>query len=569
MNKKDRIIGKVSATEKNPSTIDYFYFWMDSNSDELSPFDVVMVENPNSSITYAIVEEINHVTDSSSHFASYISSEFGSIGDATNPDSFQIGNTNRLSFSYVKAKIVHNTENKYTPVLHDRPVCLCTPDGIREALGLTEVKNPLTCGYMKMYGNKVKVEINDHFLIGPDGAHLNVSGISGLACKTSYTMFLLNVLQQKYMKLWQEAVTLNDEEVKPQKIAYLIFNVKGHDLLTLDIPNEKLTEEQKEIYVNELDLFPEPFKQVFYYYPYGNNVSRKYTQSNANVEDLERQFIDKNACRYFYDFESCRDKLQYLFANEPDPSGTLESIISHILDYGQPFDKTVKTWSDFYTALNKLITGTGENPTPITLASWKKFARIVKKFSTELLFGDKGYDKDDTSDLVSHLFNNLEANDVKVIDIAQLDPSIQGFVFGDVIQQVIERMSAKDEKTPNQIVIFVDELNKYASTDVPKTSPILRHLLDITERGRALGIILFSVEQFRSAIHDRVKGNCANSAYGRTNFVEVTKPDYHFFGNIYKNMMTRLAQGEYIISNPALRSLVSIEFPYPTFKSNN
>lgn len=569
MNKKDRIIGKVSATEKNPSTIDYFYFWMDSNSDELSPFDVVMVENPNSSITYAIVEEINHVTDSSSHFASYISSEFGSIGDATNPDSFQIGNTNRLSFSYVKAKIVHNTENKYTPVLHDRPVCLCTPDGIREALGLTEVKNPLTCGYMKMYGNKVKVEINDHFLIGPDGAHLNVSGISGLACKTSYTMFLLNVLQQKYMKLWQEAVTLNDEEVKPQKIAYLIFNVKGHDLLTLDIPNEKLTEEQKEIYVNELDLFPEPFKQVFYYYPYGNNVSRKYTQSNANVEDLERQFIDKNACRYFYDFESCRDKLQYLFANEPDPSGTLESIISHILDYGQPFDKTVKTWSDFYAALNKLITGTGENPTPITLASWKKFARIVKKFSTELLFGDKGYDKDDTSDLVSHLFNNLEANDVKVIDIAQLDPSIQGFVFGDVIQQVIERMSAKDEKTPNQIVIFVDELNKYASTDVPKTSPILRHLLDITERGRALGIILFSVEQFRSAIHDRVKGNCANSAYGRTNFVEVTKPDYHFFGNIYKNMMTRLAQGEYIISNPALRSLVSIEFPYPTFKSNN
>lgn len=259
-----------------------------------------------------------------------------------------------------------------------------------------------------------------------------------------------------------------------------------------------------------------------------------------------------------------------MFSNEPDPSGTLESIISHILDYGQPFDKSVKTWSDFYFALQKLTTGSsGEIQTPIALASWKKFARIVQKFKTELLFGDKGYDKDDTNDLTSHIFDNLKPNDVKIIDIAQLDPSIQGFVFGDVIQQVVERMSAKDENTPDQIVIFVDELNKYASNDVPKTSPILRHLLDITERGRALGIILFSVEQFRSAIHDRVKGNCANSAYGRTNFVEVTKPDYHFFGNIYKNMMTRLAPGEYIISNPALRSLVSIEFPYPTFKSNN
>lgn len=570
MNKKGRTIGKVSATERDPSTIDNFYFWMDSNSDDLSPFDVVMVENPNSSITYAIVEEINHVTDSSSHFASYISSEFGTISDTSTPESFQIGNTNRLSFSYVKAKVVHNTDNKYTPVLHDRPVYLCTADGIREALGLNNVKNPLTCGYMEMYGNRVKVEINDKFLVGPDGAHLNVSGISGLACKTSYTMFLLNVLQQKYMKLWKEATETGDEEYKPQKIAYLIFNVKGRDLLTLDIPNEKLTQEQKDIYTQELQLAPKPFEQVYYYYPYGNNPVRKDTQSNANIDDLNRQFLDRNACRYFYDFESCRDKLQYLFANEPDPSGTIESIISYILDYGHPFGNSVKTWQEFYNALGE-ITGGGSavQSTNIALASWKKFARIVKKFSTEDLFGDKGHDKNDTSNITSHLFDNIKANDVKVIDIAQLDPSIQGFVFGDVIQQVIERMSAKDENTPDQIVIFVDELNKYASTDVPKTSPILRHLLDVAERGRALGIILFSVEQFRSVIHDRVKGNCANSAYGRTNFVEVTKSDYHFFGNIYKNMMTRLAPGEYIISNPALRSLVSIKFPYPTFKSNN
>lgn len=563
MSTKGKVIGKVSATEKNPSTIDFFYFWMDSNNDDLSPFDVIMVENHNQSITYAIVEEINHVTDSSSHFASYISSEFGSLVS----EQLQPGNTNRLSFSYVKAKVVHNTANSYTPVMHDSPVCLCSPSGIREALGLNEVKNPLTCGYMEMYGNKVKVDINDKFLIGPDGAHLNVSGISGLACKTSYTMFLMNALQQKYRKLWETS----DPEDKPQKIAYLIFNVKGRDLLTLDVPNDQLTEKQKQVYTEELGLKAEPFKQVYYYYPYGNRPSRSYTQSNADQDDLQRQFIDKNACRYFYNFESCRDKLQYLFANEPDPSGTLESIISHILDYGQPFDKSITTWKDFYNVLNDMVNKGGaiQQSTPIALSSWKKFARIVKKFQSEDLFGDMGKDKDDTSDLTSHLFDNLQANDVKVIDIAQLDPSIQGFVFGDVIQQVVERMSAKDKDTPDKIVIFVDELNKYASTDVPKSSPILRHLLDVAERGRALGIILFSVEQFRSAIHDRVKGNCANSAYGRTNFVEVTKPDYQFFGNIYKNMMTRLAPGDYIISNPALRSLVSIKFPYPTFKSNN
>ena len=565
MGNNGKIIGKVSATEKNPSTIDYFYFWMDSNNDDLSPFDVIMVENPNNSVTYAIVEEINHVTDSSSHFTSYISSEFGSLA---NVESEQAGNTNRLSFSYVKAKVVHNTKNTYTPGLHDRPVCLCTPKGIREALGLDDVKNPLTCGYMEMYGNKVKVDINDKFLIGPDGAHLNVSGISGLACKTSYTMFLLNALQQKYRKAWEES---EDEDNKPQKITYLVFNVKGRDLLTLDIPNEKLDETQKKIYREELGLEPEPFKQVYYYYPHGKNASRNYTQSNADKDDMDRQFIEKNACRYFYNFESCRDKLQYLFANEPDPTGTIDSIISYLMDYGHPFGPSVTTWEEFFKALNSVtIPGsTTLQGTNIQLASWKKFARIMRKFQSEDLFVDKGHEITDKSDLASDLFDNMTPNDVKVIDIAQLDPFMQGFVFGDVIQQVVERMSAKDKNTPDKIVIFVDELNKYASTDVPKSSPILRHLLDVAERGRALGIILFSVEQFRSAIHERVKGNCANSAYGRTNFVEVTKPDYQFFGNIYKNMMTRLAPGDYIISNPALRSLVSIKFPYPTFKSNN
>lgn len=567
MSDKDKIIGKVSATEKNPSTIDYFYFWTDSQSDNLSPFDVVMVKNPNNnSTTYAVVEEINHVTDSASHFSSYISSEFGSLSDVNGLGS---GNTNRLSFSFVKTKVVHNTENKYTPVLHDSPVALCTAEQIREALGLKEVQNPLTCGYMEMYGEKVKVEINDKFLIGPDGAHLNVSGISGLACKTSYTMFLLNALQQKYIAKYKKEI--EDQEEKPRKISYLIFNVKGRDLLTLDVPNPKLSNYDKKIYIDELNLQPEPFKQVNYYYPYSSKANRQHTQSNADLDDLKQQFeIDKNAKRYFYNFASCRDKLQYLFANEPDPSGTLDSIVSYIMDYGHPFGENVQSWSEFYDAL-KQVTNPGPtvSGTNIALASWKKFARIVQKFNVEELFTDKGFDIFDTSDLVQDIFDNLNHNDVKVIDIAQLDPAIQGFVFGDVIQQVVEKMSAKDADTPDQIVIFVDELNKYASTDVPKSSPILRHLLDVAERGRALGIILFSVEQFRSAIHDRVKGNCANSAYGRTNFVEVTKPDYTFFGSIYKNMMTRLAPGDYIINNPALRSLVKIKFPFPTFKSNN
>lgn len=121
-------------------------------------------------------------------------------------------------------------------------------------------------------------------------------------------------------------------------------------------------------------------------------------------------------------------------------------------------------------------------------------------------------------------------------------------------------------KPPSKIIIFIDELNKYASKDTPKNSPILRQVLDVAERGRSLGVILFSAEQFRSAIHDRVTGNCSTHAYGRTNSIEITKADYKSVPKVYKAMMTRLNQGEYIIHNPIFRSMLNIKFPKPIYR---
>ncbi len=62
----EEVIGKVSATEKNPSTINEFYFWTKAGY-KLSPFDVIKVEHIENSTTFGVIEEICHVTDSSSH----------------------------------------------------------------------------------------------------------------------------------------------------------------------------------------------------------------------------------------------------------------------------------------------------------------------------------------------------------------------------------------------------------------------------------------------------------------------------------------------------------------------
>lgn len=546
--KNRTIIGKVSATEKCPSTIDEFYFWTDKKQ-ILSPFDIIKVEHEHSSITYGVIEEINHVTDALSHFTSYISSDFGDTGA-------NIGNMNRLGMNYVKARVICNTENIYTPVLDSRQVSLCNEDDVRTALGLTEneVKNPLVCGYLEMYKGenaiKVKVILNSHFLIGPDGAHINVSGISGLAAKTSYSMFLLNAIQQKFR--------LDSGETA----AFVLFNVKGRDLMAIDEPNIELSDKDKKIY-SDLGLEVEPFHNVRYYYPYGKGG---HLQSYAAPEDIASQKSRHIAFPYKFSFEQSLDMLDLLLANEDDSTGTLESCVNFIINGGGEFSGVSK-WKTLIEKIDNCTktSNAGGQKNEIQVASWRKFKRCVSKAINNDIFANTVTSGE--VELSQEIANNLRSGEVMVIDIARLDENSQSFVFGSVARAIYDlKLGASRDDIPDKVIIFVDELNKYASTDVPKGSPILKQILDIAERGRSLGIILFSVEQFRSAIHDRVKGNCATSAYGRTNAIEESKPDYRYIPKAYQNMLTRLSPGEYIISNPALRSLVNIRFPRPLYK---
>lgn len=552
---KERIIGKVSATEKNPSTTDGFYFW--TNEDEiLSPFDIVKVQqlpDDNPTTTYAIVQEVSHVTDSPSHFASFVSNDFGNLVKEEN-----IGNMDRLGMNYVKAQVITNTDDIYMPVLNGRQVYLCNVEDIQMALGLRkDDENGLVCGYLSMYKGKenlsIPVELNYHFLIGNDGAHLNISGISGLAAKTSYTMFLMNAIQQK-LCIEQK-----------QDIAFVIFNVKTRDLLAIDEKNNNLKKKDQELY-DLLTLKQQPFQNVTYYYPFNHNTDRGY-DSFVDDERYSNQRSSGKAYRYYLPYKSCKEKLDLLFSTEDDGSGTMESCVRTIMNDEDNFDN-VEQWETLKAEVNRKKQQKNSHSDILTV-SWRKFSRILNKYVVDDgIFNDT--EESDKKDLTNTIYNVLKGGDVMVLDIAKLDDNTQNFVFSSVVKDIYDMKfggeRTSDVRIPDKVIIFVDELNKFASRELPKNSPILKNLLDVTERGRSQGVILFAAEQFRSAIFDRVKGNCSTNAYGRTNSVEISKPDYQYIPSTYKNMMTRLPAGEYIISNPALRSLVKIKFPYNLYK---
>ena len=95
-----------------------------------------------------------------------------------------------------------------------------------EALDFDDVERGCRPG-CRRDGEPVYLDLD--FIDGTKGAHVNISGISGVATKTSYATFLL-------YSLFHSGV-LGAEAANTKA---LIFNVKGEDLLFLDHPNTAL-----------------------------------------------------------------------------------------------------------------------------------------------------------------------------------------------------------------------------------------------------------------------------------------------------------------------------------------
>lgn len=555
----NRIIGRVLATEKNPTTMDKFFFWT-RPEEKMNAFDIVKVKRSDGSFTYGVIESISHITDTANFLASFISSDFGDVNvDAP---------TYRIGMNYAEAKVSFNDKYNYTPVHNNEEVYLASAKEITFALGLDDVENPLVCGSLTMYEGTddavtLPVNLNAKFLIGPEGAHLNISGISGLAAKTSYAMFLMKAIQDQHLK----------GKPRDNDVAFVIFNLKGKDLMAIDRPNSfdndvKLQKEIKRQY-EDMGLRAEPFQQVRYFIPFTEPTTSK-RSTWLEASDVDDYMEAGKLLKYKYLYEDDKESIEMMFANIDDPQQTMDSIISKIIDDDSPDFGGLKTWGHCLGKVSENAEKGSGKAGDISVLSWRKFKRIFSKAIKDDMFGTRTDSEAGVCRLGDEL-KKIKSNDVYVIDIAKLPDDKQAFVFGDTMRTLYnlklgEHDGDEDVNIPSKLIVFIDELNKYASKDIPKTSPILRQILEVTERGRSLGIILFGAEQFRSNIVDRVTGNCSTHAYGRTNILETSSRDYGSLPQTYRNMLTRMKQGEYLIQSPIFRSLLKIHFPLPIYK---
>ena len=330
-------------------------------------------------------------------------------------------------------------------------------------------------------------------------------------------------------------------------------------MLAIHKPNADTSDAQN---YQSLNLSGKPFENVRYYAPRDKIGITSYLPQS----DVDEYFSKDLLKKFVYVYENDRESLEMLFADIDDTTQTMDSIISKIIDASDYDFKNISTWKDFLDKVSEL--SSKGNSKEISVLSWRKFGRIVgKAIRNDQMFVDRPLVNEHECRIAEEL-KKISAGSVSVIDIAKLSSDKQAFVFGDVLKTIYNLKLGEYEnfKPPSKIIVFVDELNKFASKDTTKNSPILRQILDVAERGRSLGIILFGAEQFRSNIHPRVTGNCATLAYGRTNVLETTTKDYSALPSTYKNILTRLEQGEYVIQNPIFRSLLKVRFPKPAYK---
>lgn len=557
------VIGRISSTERDPSSSSGFSFWV-KRGVLINPFDYVSVENFEGSRTIGVVKEILAPTDAQSHLSNYVSSNFG--------DTEAQGNTRRVTTVIAKTEIAANTGVKsphsrrgkrsvFYPVLNDSPVFFANNEEVNFALGMDVLapEDRLPAGViLRSSGEPLPLFLDRRYVLGPEGAHVNVSGTSGLAAKTSYLMFLLRLIMERF----------------GDKTAAIIFNVKQQDLLFIDDePAPGFIDEYDRNLYRVLEFGePGPFKNVRYFFPYGaRDIGSVY-------EDPSK----KQAFYYAYTLEDVYDELDLLFSEIEDPQFTLASIASYV---AQDFDRMkfknaadasrvsipvgtkVKTWMHlkFFNDFPQDVIGSGNSQSILG-----RFKRHLRRLTSPSIFVDdrsSGALSFDAYYLGHVIRESLRAGDVVVVDIQPFEDKIgtQGFIVGDIVRRLKEAYRDNRNQMPNHTVILIDELNRYVPSGSNLTA-LGQEIIDLARVGRAEGVTLFTAQQFRADIHHQVYENCATNLVGITGSTELSRSAYDFLDKQTKAVVGSLDPGEMVLVNRRLKQPVRIVFPKPPYK---
>ena len=454
-------------------------------------------------------------------------------------------------------------------------VARATGEERRKALYADEMERPLPIG-LGRDGAPVHVDLD--FFDGRKGGHMSISGISGVATKTSFALFFLRMLTSTPEVVGSGAANLR----------VLVFNVKGEDLLWLDRPNASFEahEGAREGWT-ALGVDPAPFPSVrFWAPPRRQSGDVMVPDTGGRFEGVEvfswtpRAFIDQ-------------DLLEFCFTDASDAKNQIPFIRERV-------QLQLKRWAVGLDGMPGAVALRDPAQAPDGHA-WSRDDRIPAAQAdvviTDLpslvralevhLEPDDGSEADAAwtarvmpgtvaaflrrlhaaSARLGHLVRadadrriDRGAANVTVVAIQSLHEQAQRFVVGALLRETFKEKEDTGQRLPLSVIVL-DELNKYAPRE--GTGPLKDMLIDIAQRGRSLGVLLVGAQQTASRVAPEVLENAAIRVTGRLDSAEAERAEYGWMLPSTRARARLLKPGTMVVSQPAIPVPLVVTFPFP------
>jgi DNA helicase HerA-like ATPase len=567
-------IGRVVTSEESPATAHEFFFWTAENeaAQNLDIGHIVAAESEDATAV-AVLDDPRRYSD----LQSFLDDFYAYDGDPSLEALSERAEILVFRARVLATKHRHERKKSKRPV-RTGPVFFATNEAIEFALGTEDFSGSRIPMLLHENGNetdgspqRTPLYVDEEYLLGPEAGHLNITGMSGLSTKTSHALFTISSTFQT---------------VKDKKVAALMFNVKGADLLFLDKPVEAsgddpelaeryeragqrgLPPEDREMY-ESLGLEVRPFENLKIFAPlrYGMESGEKRVFAEgipARKLNTLRSARGEDSCVYPVIWE-LGDVLPYAgYVFEPsDMDDKFRGFIEELRDRG------VRTTADFYMLLDEIedffeaAREEGKNVSSWNGHNHMTIAKVRNRFKVlpNKCGGLLAHGRVEHGDL-PRADGPFEDNEMRVVDISQLTGVPQDLIVTSVISKIWE-LAETGNLGVDKLIIFVDELNKYAPSGNSRTSSLKDTLVDISARGRHLSLTLFGAQQFRSKVEDEVIGNAATSLYGRIGDEELTNASYRSFSGTTREELLQLEKGRLLLRHAHYAVPVFGRFPRP------
>lgn len=521
-------VGRIAAPNRFEATSSEFYFWI-QRGETLEENQIVFSENNinGEKITYyALIEKIKRSERRADMSEAYDAAD----GDISYEPPFA-----NEGFSYAHAQVLRIEPDIATPPIERSLVNLGGEAEAKIAYGFDDDdddrKHWMPVGLLKngrTFAGSGKIDTD--YLLGENGGHLNVNGIAGVGTKTSFLLTVIKMLQAE------------SEQNRRFFIVPIIFNVKGEDLMWLDRENSRFKKEDEEEW-KKLGVEAKPFEKAEFFQPAGKTVA------GCQAKNYSWSFHDV-----------LRDEsLLYIFSDEDELNANMEGLVRELVDRftdkkdgKTPNSDAPENWDDLLAWFKK---EESQNELKIYKSSWwavyRRLARVLED-------GKDIFVRDRINGEPLRVVKE-KTSPPQVIDINALSPSMQRFVVGTVLQQVVSARKASKAIRNLCYVLMLDELNRFAPRGAK--DEITRLLERVATEMRSQGVILLGAQQMASQVSTKVIEMSSIRVLGRTGAAELTDKIWSFLSPEIREKAKKLQASEKFVVQPTFRQPMLVKMP--------